>query len=72
MPLASEMFRFQLPSPITDEYAARPSHVHCIFLVILGYILPGLGVLFSSSWAMTDCTSSSSVGLFGMCPALAP
>ena len=33
MQLPPEMFRFQLSSPITAAYAARHSHMHCVFLV---------------------------------------
>ena len=35
MQLPPEMFRFQLPSPITAAYAVRHSHAHCVFLVII-------------------------------------
>ena len=35
MQLPTEMFRFQLPSPITAAYAARHSHAHCVFLVYI-------------------------------------
>ena len=27
-----------VPSPITDEYAARHSHAHCVFLVYEGLL----------------------------------
>ena len=51
MQLPTEMFRFQLPSPITTAYAARHSHMHCVFLVQKPYSL------YTQQWKEHACSS---------------
>ena len=69
MQLPTEMFHFQLPSPITVAYAARHSHTHCVFLVILvgtvekkgcalGSTLPSSIRLVNNVYAISSCEPS--------------